>query len=381
MIVQAFCIAVVGTSLMLFSFVLSSINIGLLGSVAVGLITNGVVALSIPLTIILLHKGFGLFSLAIKLVFVGISNTLCQGIYLIWRVRSENIGLSFTFKDVFVLAKLLSYTFLWRTSGIISNNIDLIITSRFIGPETVAVLALTRKAPDFSKELVNRPSVAFLPAVSHLAGAGEIDKARKVLTRLLRILLWMLCLVIGGLIAFNDDFVRLWVGSHLFAGQSLNLIITGTLFFTVASACLSNICFALGNIKGNSLAGLAQSLLFIPLVFWGTKYFGLLGTVLAPLIAVLSVSAWYYPRSFSKLIKLSSQDSKNIMHEVFFTLIVMVLLSLGFSSGSPENWLQFVALVAMFCFLYGCLIYAVSKDFRGEIGSVIQKLQSIWSLT
>lgn len=378
-IVQAFSLTVIGTSLMLFSFSISAINQGLQSSLGFGLISNVVVALSFVLIIILLYKGFGLLAIAIGLIFRGVCHTLGQGVYLLWRLTDEKIGFSFSFSSIAALMKLLSYTLLGRVSGIIANNVDLLIVARFLGPETVAVLSLTRKVPRLSREFVNQPSVAFMPAVSHVTGSGEIDKARDALTRLVRMMLWMLCLLAGGLIALNDDFVRLWVGPHLFAGKTINLILCGTFLFTVAAASLRNICFALGNIKGSSVASLAQSLLFIPLVIYGTKYFGLLGTVLAPLIAVLAVSAWYYPRSFFKLLALSSRKRKQIMVECVSTLLVVVPLTLGFFWLHPKGWLQFIGSVAVFCFLYAGLLSLVSKDFRAEIRRIIQRIQLILS--
>jgi O-antigen/teichoic acid export membrane protein len=381
LIVRAFSLAVIGTSLMLFSFAIVSISQGLQGSLGVGLINNGTIIISFILTIILLNKGFGLFAIAIGLVFSGVCHTLGQGIYLIWRLISEKIGFSFSFTSVISLMKLLSYTLLGRASGIVANNVDLIIVSRFLGPEVVAILSLTRKPIDLSKGFVDQPVVAFMPAVSHLAGSGEIDKARNILMRLVKILLWVLCLVIGGFIALNDDFIRLWVGQHLFAGATINLILCLSLFFTVTTISISYICFALGNIKGNSLAALVQSILFIPLVIFGTKYFGLLGAVLAPLIAAWAVSVWYYPWVFSRLLKLSSQDRQNIISEVFSTLAVMIPVTLGFSWFHPGNWFQFIALVALFLSLYGGLIYLVSKDLRGEIKRVTQELQKAAAIT
>ncbi|MEW6088416.1 MAG: oligosaccharide flippase family protein [bacterium] len=375
LIVQAFSIAVIGTSLTVFSFSISAINQGFQSSLGFGLTNFIVTALMTVLTAVLLYKGFGLLAIAIASIFGGVFYTLGQGTYLIWRLTDEKIGFKFSFNNISALTKLLSYTFLGRVSGILANNVDLFVVSRFLGPETVTILSLTRKAPDYSKEFVNQPSVAFMPAISHLTGSGEIDKARKVLIRLIHMLLWILCLTVGGLIALNDDFVRLWVGPYLFAGKTINLIICVSLIFTFTANCFGNICMALGNIKGNSLAGLVQSLVFIPLVIFGTKYFGLLGTVLAPSVAILAVSAWYYSRTFSRLLKLSVQDRKNIMYEGFLALAVMVSLTLGFSWCYPENWFRFFALVAVFCFLYSCLIYLVSMNFRCEIKGVIQKLR------
>lgn len=371
---QAFIIAAIGTSLMVFSFALFAINQGLQSSFGCGLISIICTALSLIITIVLLYNGYGLLSLAISSLFAGIFSILGQSAYLMWRIVSEKIGISFKVGGVFTLAKLLSFTLLSRVSGIISNNLDLIVVSRFIGPETVSVLALTRKSVDFSKEFVNQPIVAFMPAVSHLSGAGEIDKAREVLMRLARILLWLLGMVVGGLIIFNEDFVKLWVGPQFFAGNTINLILCGAVLFTLASNCLAFLCFALGNIKGSSLAGAAQSLLFILLLIAGTQYFGLLGTVLAPLIAVLAVSAWYFPRSFSGLLKLSSQDIKDIISEIFRTVATMVLLILLFSWLHPKGWLQFCVIAASYCFLYvGCICLA-SGNFRGEIKGIFNSL-------
>ena len=97
LIVKAFTLAVIGTSLMLFSFSISSINAGLQGSIGVGLINNGVTTLSIILNIILLLSGYGLMSISISLLFSGIFYSVGQGFYLLRRVFFEKIGISFSY--------------------------------------------------------------------------------------------------------------------------------------------------------------------------------------------------------------------------------------------------------------------------------------------
>ena len=173
LIVKAFTLAVFGTSLMLFSFSIRAINQGMQGSLSIGLINNGVTLTSIIITIILLFTGFGLMALPVSLIFSGVFYSIGHVLYLLWRVINEKIGISFSFKEIVRLTKLLSYTFLGRTTGTISNNVDLIIVSRFLGPETVAVLALTRKPIDLSREIINQPVVSFMPAISHLSGWVE----------------------------------------------------------------------------------------------------------------------------------------------------------------------------------------------------------------
>lgn len=375
LIIRAFFLAVIGTSLMIFSYSIIAINQGLLSGLGVGIIVVIVSILAILFTIVLLYNGFGLIAIPLGLLFRGVGFTLGNSGYLLWRVVSGKIGFSLSFRKIPALLKLMSYTFLGRAVGVVANNVDLFIVSRFLGPEIVPVLHLTRRAPEMSRRFIERPAVAFMPAVSHLIGSGEIDKARGALLRLMRMMPWLLGLLIGGFIALNDDFVRLWIGTHLFAGQTINLIICGTLFFAAISSSLANLCLALGNIKGNSLASLAQSLLFIPLVIFGAKYLGLLGIVLAPLVSMLAVSSWYYPRSFSQLLKLLPQDRKEMIREILRILVIIVPLSLSFSRLHPGGWFQFIAMVTAFCFFYGFGLYFLSKQLQSEIKALFQRLR------
>jgi len=93
MIVNAFSLAVIGTSLMIFSFAITSINQGLQGSLGSGLISIGINAISLPVTVVLLYNNFGLFALAYNLIFAGVCSVVFQSVYLMWRVGSEKIGI------------------------------------------------------------------------------------------------------------------------------------------------------------------------------------------------------------------------------------------------------------------------------------------------
>ena len=377
LILRAFKLAVVGSSMMLFSFSIYAIIQGLQGSFSIGLITNGINIVAIIISIILLSSGYGLMALPISLVFSGIASSLGLALYLLKRVIREKIGFSFSFESLTILTKLMSYTFLGRAAGIISNNIDLIFVSRFLGPEIVTVFSLTRKPIQLSREIINQPVVAFLPAISHLSGSGEIDKTRDILIRFIYIFVWVSFLVTGGIIALNRDFIYLWVGSSLFAGGTINLILCLGAFLAILSQSSGYLSFSLGNIKKNSLASLIQSLLYIPLMIYGTKYFGLYGAVFAPIISLLVITTWYYPLSVSRLVKFSSNDIKNIIMEFGFGLISTVSVVIVFSFLSAGTWFYFIILGAFFCLLYGCLMYVLSLKFRYEIKKIFKKLKNM----
>lgn len=376
LIKKAFIMAITGSSLIVFSNSITCINQGLQSSVGTGIIYLTVMVLSILITIYLLFQGFGLIAAAFAPICQGAGLAVGNFGYLIWRMRSENLGRSFSFKRMAPLVKLISFTFLGRMGTVLANNMDLMIVARSLGPEVVAVLNLTRKGPEISRNLIERPAVAFTPAISHLLGSGQAAKVRIVLLRLICILLWVLGLICGGFITFNDDFVRLWVGSEFFGGTTINVIICSTLALSVASNSLSTLCLALGDIRTNSLVCATQSVIMMIILFPGVKLLGILGAVLAPLLSFAVVSIWYFPLSFSRLLRLGHRDSKRVLQEACLTLFVTCASSFLFWWVFPPSWLNFVVHIALFCCTFGAALLAVSPPFRREVEGIIRRLRS-----
>lgn len=219
--------------------------------------------------------------------------------------------------------------------------------------------------------LLERPAIAVMPAVSHLMGAGEMPKAKGVLLRLMRIILWLLGMVSAGFMLFNDDFIALWVGQNFFAGQSVNAVLAMTVFFGVLVTSLSSLCFSLGNIKKNSFASLAQSLLSVPLIMLGAKYWGFLGVALATLIAMLAVSAWYYPYAFCRLLSVSRLEISAFARDAFAVVFAATLVSFAFASIPANSWPTLMISVSAYCLGYTVLLMLISKGFRDELMSLL----------
>lgn len=370
---KAFSWAVAGSSLLVFSYSLSSINKGLQVSLADGIMSVSVVVISLILTIFLLYRGFGLIALGMRLFFTGLGLCLGNFGYFFWRIRKEGIGFRFSLRRVSELYKLLVYTFLSHLSDVLTNHIDLFVIARLLGPQIVVVFNTTRKPLQMCLVLVERPSIAFMPALSHLLGSGELDKARSVLLRLVRIILWMLGLILGGFIALNDDFVRLWVGAHLFAGRGINFGICTGVFLLVLASTFGRLCFAMGNIKGNSLAKIIQAVVYLPLIILGTKYFGLLGCVIAPIVATSLVTGWYFPYSFLRILKIVREQVHDTLKELLITTAVATSLIVLSYQIVPSNWFIFTAVVTGFVLIYFCGLFMFSKAFRIETGHIYHR--------
>nr|WP_141657233.1 hypothetical protein [Thiocapsa sp. KS1] len=363
----AFTVAVIGTALMILSYGFTAINQGFQSSLGIGLIFVFTTLSSLVLTAWLLVLGYGVMSLPLALVYRGIAFSIGNAAYLLWRLRVDKTRVRVNFEGLRNLVNLLLYTFSGKALGGIAANMDALIITRYIGPEVAPILLLTRKAPELSRTLLERPAVAFMPAVANLYGTGDVERTRTILVRLLRIIIWLMGLTSVAFLLLNETFVGLWVGEELFAGTAVNITIVFGIIVLVLVSNLSNICYALGNIKGNSLAILAQSLISIPLMIAGAKYFGMIGVAIAPILAALAVSSWYYPLIFARLTQIGWLDTKKLLLEFGLVAAAAIMMYLGLSWIQPSTWLGFICIAVIISIAYGTCLFLISKAFRGEI--------------
>jgi O-antigen/teichoic acid export membrane protein len=374
LIETAFRWATIGAALTVFSFAIVAVNQGLQSSLGIGVIYTTVSLASIVVTVVLLFAGHGLLAIPYGSVVRGAGLIVGNGAYLAWRLVTDRIGFGVAMSSLPELMKLSGFTFLGQAGSTIASNADAFVVGRFLGVEEVPALVLTRKVPEVCRMVLERPAVAFMPAISHLVGSGDVVKAGAILLRLLRLILWLTGLVVGGLWIFNGDFVRLWVGGDLFAGSAVNIVICAGLAITVYSRVFSNLCTALGDIKMNSVAVLVQSLLFVPLVYFGTMHLGLLGAVAASLVSTLLVSLWYFPLSFLRLSRVKADDWGALLSESMVVAGIVLIGVIGVSWLYPQSWIEFVVAVVCFSTSYGLVLCLMSPSFVSELRTGVRQL-------
>jgi len=372
----AFYLAVVGTSLTVFSYGVTAINMGLQSSLGIGLVSAVSTLSSLLLTVVLLYEGAGLLAIPAALMARGAALIAGNVVYLVWRIRQERIPYRPSLAGSRFLLGLMSFTFIGQGLARIAANVDVLFVARQIGPEAAAAFALTRKAPDLSRTVLDRPATAFMPAIASLVGAGELSRARAVLVRLLSILVWLTGLAVVGFLGFNRAFVGLWVGGHLFAGYPVNVAIVLSLALAVLASTLASMCYALGDIKANSLVWGAYSVLVLPLMYFGSKYYGILGVALSQVVGLALVGVGYFPWRFAKLTKLSGAEATAMASEFMRACLAAAAALLASLLCLPSSWASFVACVVGACTVYALVLAVVSNGFRRELRSVADKVRA-----
>lgn len=373
---KSFLISLIGSSLLIFSYTVTAINQGLQSSKGVGLIYVIVISTGIVISMTLLKLNYGLFALAVVPMISGIGLTVGNLIYLFWRYRQDRIPLLISFHDLKTITKLLSFSFLGRLGNVISSNLDLFIVAKYLGPQYSAVLNLTRKAPEMCKTLIERPVIALIPTLSHLRGSGDERKQVEIVVRLTSILFWIIGFVMAGFITFNDDFVRFWVGETFYAGDVVSLILVITIFLSAITDSFGNLGIALGSIRKNSIAAFLQALVSAIFVFFGVKYFGLIGVVASPLISIVFVTGWLYPRYLIAVLSIDRSTLKYLVFEMSKVIAMIVVLSLSFSHLIANGISEFLFYILIFSCVYFIGLASLSRAFRSEIAILLSAIKA-----
>jgi O-antigen/teichoic acid export membrane protein len=368
----AFDLGIIGSAFMIFSYALYGINSGLQSSKAIGsidLITN---LISITIVIVLLLYGYGVLALGYSLLAKGVFSLVANLSYLAYRMFKEKITLIFSIKHFASFTKLFLYTFLSKALTTLAANLDLVLITRWIGPEIVTVFELTRRPIKLMATFADRPSVSILPTFSNLFGFGDFLKLKKVFILFLYFWIWLMILIIGGLIAFNGSLIMLWIGEEFYLGDKLNTLLCISLFVTSFTHSMFNFSYSLGNIKGNSIAeGIGSSLWIIMMFVLGSQ-FGLIGFVISPLLAKLLYELWYYPLFLKRTIKLEMVDMKKIAFDFFKIAIVVLLMIIVVSKIDVNSWLFLISIVGIFVVVYLLLLSTISSKFREQTISIIK---------
>jgi O-antigen/teichoic acid export membrane protein len=366
----AFVFAVLAAALSVFAVAVAAANQGLQSSVGNGLILVGSQIASIAATLLFLFAGHGLLALAYGAVARSAVLAVCSGGYLIRRMAREAIGVRSTRAVLRRLLQTLSHTFVSRTVNVVARNAESLIVARSLGVDIVPVLALTRRAPDFSRLLLERPALAMGPAVAHLHGSGDTTRVADVLVRFLRMQFWTTGLAVGGVLALNRPFVGLWVGPGFYAGGTVNVLVALGSGLFVATNVLSALSVSLGEFVLTSRVATAQAACTILFMLGGVAWWGMTGLVAGSAAGTLVTAAWYLPPLLDR-----QAGFTPVMRRSMWLEAAAIVGALGSASAIASfipvpDWKAFGLAIAAYAVVYAIVLAMLSPGLRSELRHV-----------
>lgn len=375
----SFAWAVVGTAISVFSFGTTSINTGLQGVWGAGAINIVSQVVRIVTIWMLLRSGCGLQSIGIAGMVSGAVAASLSGL-LLWRqLQRERIEVVLSLSSVRKLIGFLSFTSLLRIGHTASQYLDLFVVARVLGPENVTILRLSRSAAEMCGTFIQRPAAAIQSPLTHLLGEGAVPRAKEICLRFISLEMWGVIYSAGGLLFFNNWFMKHWVGGELYGGDLLNAALVAGFALNAIVMVLFNLSFAAGGIRDSSLVFLLNGLLYVALLYVLTPGWGLIGVACAGLLSSLLVPAIHFPRACARLYRFGAPEMRAVLFAVLGGGIALgasgaIIVLLRLNGGSLLHGIS--GLVAYSLAFFGALSI-VSASFRAEMRSAAMVLGKI----
>ncbi|MEO6000843.1 MAG: MATE family efflux transporter [Chitinophagaceae bacterium] len=298
---MALALSIIATGMSLVSFSVSGINQGMHNSAHVAiasLIANGVF---LVVNVLLLYLGFGVISIA----FANLCRALFVNIYNMAALRNllkrENLKVTFNLDHFKSFIRIFSFTSVSRIVSGFSSSMDMIILARFIPPGMITIFEINRRPIILTQSLVGRHSVALMPLISHAKGLDDKKGINNLITRQFKFYSLVALFISFVFCLVYRDLIALWTGADKYAGDTIMYLLVANFFFFLIGYFMSNMGYALGDIKMNSVINITKGLLLGVLLFFVARKYGIIGTLTASLCVVLITDFSYFTYRLYKI--------------------------------------------------------------------------------
>jgi len=322
----ALMLSIIAIGMSLVSFSMSGINQGLQNSADVAKATVLANVLFLVVNVLFLYQGFGVISIA----FSNLTRSVFINIYNIVSMRQvlhrENLKLDFNMPFFKRFIKIFSFTSVSRIIIGLSGSVDMIMLARFIPPSMITVYEINKRPINMTSGLIGRHSVALMPLISHGKGKGDEESIIKFIGSNFRIYSYAILFTSFMFWLTYRNLISVWTGSSKYAGDTVLHLLIANFFLGLIGYFMSNMCYALGDIKMNSLINMIKGILLGTVMYFVAQRYGIIGTLFVFLSIGSVTDISYFSYRLYKLGYLKTALLKNIM-SVWALVVPLSLLA------------------------------------------------------
>lgn len=370
----AFRVAIFGVGLTIFSFAPASINRGLMRAAQMGLagflgMTGYVITI-----LICIYSGLGIYSLAIALISRSAITGILNLSFMIHTLVMARIPVPFSMANSRQLMSASLFTFLSRSATRLSRNSDALLVSALFGPAVVTPFELTKRGLSFATSILQRPSNALTSSISHLHGENDSEKMLEVMQRALRVLLFFSMLAAFAFLSLNGEFVRIWVGADLYAGELINLFFVLSFLAIIARTICVDLTMALGDFRAIGTIGIIEGFIYVPLAILLASRFGLTGIAATAAMTFFAIVGWFYGRAFLRRLRVAASDFALLLRTLAASLPAGILAWGATQAFIADSFLVFAFKTVLFVSVFVTTSLLLDPRLRADVTEVLNQL-------
>jgi O-antigen/teichoic acid export membrane protein len=231
-----------------------------------------------------------------------------------------------------------------------------------------------------TQSLIGRHSVALMPLISHAKGSNDNNAIIGLIKKQFRFYSYA-ALFISFMFWLNyHNLISVWTGHGQYAGDTIMHLLVLNFFFGTIGYFMSNMGYALGDIKMNSLVNIIRGLLLGLSLFIVAPRYGIVGTLMVTLSVILVTDFFYFSFRLYKIGYLPTTLLKNILSNWLF--IIPFALTAGWGCREMVDHLfitswyipRLVLGSISFAILFIILVLLVDSEMRASLAQLKRKI-------
>ena len=323
--------------------------------------------------LVLLNLGMGIVGVACAQLMVSALLLVLNVRYALGRL---NMRFSFAQLDSGLLVALVSFSawlFANQVCDLINQNVPNVILGATCGATAVAVFAVAVQVRNVFVSLSTTLSNVFVPMVNRIVSqTNDNTELTRLMTRVGRLQMMLLCWVYGGFVVVGSFFVRRWAGEGFADAYPLVLVMVLPLCVPLSQNIGIEIQRAKNLHKARSIVYLAMAVLSVVSTWLLSRRFGYWAAALSYVASIVLGNGvfmnWYYHERIGL-------DMLHFWRSVApvpaCMAIAAVVCFVGTKVAPVTRWTRFLAWGGAYSILYGLLLWvaALSEIDRASVVS------------
>ena len=369
----ALLITIIATGLSLVSFTLTGINQGLHNSAQVAISSISANFLFLIINLVFLFMGYGVMSIALA----NLGRALFLNIYIYISMKKllnrEQILILYNRVHFKKFIRIFSFTSASKIISGLSYSIDMVVLARYIAPGFITIYEINKRPLNLTNTLIGRHSVALMPVISHAKGKDDKESIIQLINKQFRLYVYG-ALFTAFMFAINYfDLITAWVGEGKYIGNNILYLLVIYNLVNLISYFMSNMGYALGDIRNNSKFNIIRNIIYGVLIFIAARYYGIKGTVIVSLSMSAGIDLFFFSYRVYKLGYLQMNLIKKVTGLCAIIipsgLIVAYLLHLFIANNVPIS-MHFIKLLINstgFSIFFFSLLLIIDQGLRNQI--------------